>query len=489
MVAGPRERQYLNLEQFLKLVRAHWIGVVVLTIVGGLVALGWAAIQTPIYKANAAGTVGARAEIDDPNTALLYDNLSKSEVKSYMEWAKSRSVAKRAIDDLGIDTSPEELVKRIEVENPDNTPVLRVTAQGSTPSQARDLATAWLNALASEGPAQFGGGENSVLKLRVTESAALPSSTDFPNKRLSVAVGLVAGLALGFLLAYGRGVLDKRIRSSEQVETSFETSVLGTIPVEKTVDNGQRLEGIAASQSELGGAYSFMREALSELRTNLQFVNVDNPPRTIVVTSPLPGDGKSTTTANLALSIAASGKRVVVLDGDLRRPTVASTFGLIEGVGLTDVLSGQAELTDVLQPWGAEGDLFVLGAGQIPPNPSELLGSRAMKTVLVELAKHAIVLIDAPPLIPVTDAVVLSSICDGTLVVVSAGKSTVDALDKALKNLEKAHTRTLGVVINRMPRKGPNSGYAYGYGYYSNKQSTESAGAKSDAKGRKVRLK
>lgn len=466
----------MELTQFLKLIRSHWIGVVVLTLVGGLLALGWSAIQTPVYRADATGTVAASEEVGDASTALLYNNLAKSEVKTYLQWAKTRAVANRTIKDLGIASSPEALVKRIEVENPEGTPVLRVVAEGPTPSKARDLATAWLNALASEGAAQSGGEANAVLSLNVTASAGLPGAPAFPNFKVAVALGALFGFILGVALAYIRGVLDRRIRTAEQIEYEFRVSVIGTVPVERSIADGNRLERVLSGGANEEPSYSFVREAMRELRTNLQFVNVDNPPKVIVVSSPLPGNGKSTTTANLAATIASSGRRVVVVDGDLRRPTVAKTFGLVESVGLTDVLSGQAELAEVLQPWGTGGNLFVLGAGKIPPNPSELLGSHAMRSVLEELSQHAIVLIDAPPLLPVTDAVVLAGLCDGALVVVSAGKTTVDALGKGLQNLEKARARALGVVINRVPRRGPNS--SYGYGYYRTAQEEPDRGRK-----------
>jgi capsular exopolysaccharide synthesis family protein len=193
-------------------------------------------------------------------------------------------------------------------------------------------------------------------------------------------------------------------------------------------------------------------------------MNVDKPPRVIVVTSPLPGDGKSTTVANLAIAISAGGQQVVLIDADLRRPTVAKTFNLVGGAGLTDVLAGRSNVADVLQPWGASGKLLILAAGQIPPNPSELLGSERMHELVASLAEHAIVLIDAPPLLPVTDAAILTHNTDGALIVASVGKTTIDALTKALSNVERANGTVLGIILNRVPRKGAGSSY-YGYRY------------------------
>jgi capsular exopolysaccharide synthesis family protein len=155
---------------------------------------------------------------------------------------------------------------------------------------------------------------------------------------------------------------------------------------------------------------------------------------------------------------------VVLVDADLRRPTVARTFNLVQGAGLTDVLAGRSTIAEVLQPWGVSGKLLILAAGKTPPNPSELLGSERMHTLLQELSQQAIVLVDAPPLIPVTDAAILTHNTDGALVVASVGKTTIEALTKALQNLQRANGRALGVILNRVPRRGIGSGYGY-YGY------------------------
>jgi capsular exopolysaccharide synthesis family protein len=148
----------------------------------------------------------------------------------------------------------------------------------------------------------------------------------------------------------------------------------------------------------------------------------------------------------------------------------------VPGIGLTDVLVGRAEIDDVLQEWGDTGKLYVLGAGAIPPNPSELLGSQAMHFLLEELAKDAIVLIDAPPLIPVTDAVILSASVDGALIVASVGSTTIDSLKRGLENIERAKGTVLGVIVNRVRRSGSRAGY-YGYSLSHRRSESERATA------------
>nr|WP_243861833.1 CpsD/CapB family tyrosine-protein kinase [Frigoribacterium endophyticum] len=207
-----------------------------------------------------------------------------------------------------------------------------------------------------------------------------------------------------------------------------------------------------------------MSEALRELRTNLAYVKVDAQPRVIVMTSPQPGDGKSTLAANLAESLAVSSdQRVVVIDCDLRRPTLSKVLGVSEGAGLTDVLSGRAQLHQVMQQTEAASNLWVVGAGRIPPNPSELLGSKTFQDLVSTLAEHATVILDAPPVLAVTDAAVLAAKADGVLMTASAARTTFDQLDRALQLVTRGGGDVLGVVLNRVPTKGRD---AREYGYF-----------------------
>jgi capsular exopolysaccharide synthesis family protein len=278
------------------------------------------------------------------------------------------------------------------------------------------------------------------------------------------------GLALGVAYAVLRRHLDRRISKAADVEGFFVVPVIGTLPVDHRLDEKSTIlgAGAAAQVHDAGGA---MAEALRELRTNLSFLDVDQPPRIIVVTSSVQAEGKSTVTANLAVTMAVAGENVVVVDGDLRRPTLADVFNLVPGAGVTDVLTGSAELADVLQPWGALPNLAVLGAGRIPPNPSELLGSRAMKNMLNALAQNAIVLIDAPPLLPVTDAAILSGAADGAIVVIRTGRTIQEQLAQSLGNVEKVRGRILGAVLNYVPTRGTDA-YSY-YGTYTSEASPE----------------
>jgi len=475
----------VELRDVLRLLRDHWLAIVAAILLGTLVAFGWSLTQKPRYVADSQGIVSAKVAAGGDESQAIYsrqiaDTVARSSLQTYLPLATSRDVAEIAITNLGLDLSASSLISAITVTSETTAPVMTVQATASTPEGAQKLADAWVSALATRiQQVNQETGVGDTVGLSVVQSAALPSSPDFPNLRLVLAVGALVGLVLGLVYAFVRNTLDRRIRTAEMVERLFDLPVVGTLPVDKRLNETNRIvpEADTTDYVASDGKHA-LAEALRELRTNLQFMNVDSPPRIIVVTSPLPSDGKSTVTANLAVTLAASGQRTVVVDGDLRKPTVAKSFGLVPGVGLTDLLIGKAELQDVLQPWGPSGNLWILGAGSIPPNPSELLGSNGMDILLHEIAREAIVIVDAPPLLPVTDGAILTARTDGALVVISAGKTTTDELGKAIQNLERVSGHTLGVILNRVPPRG-QVGRGYGY-YYTSYYGSERSGARAE---------
>lgn len=479
----------MELADYWKILRAHWISFLAITVAGAILGLGWALSQPQVYKANASGIVSVGVNTD-LGSAMAGENYAKSRVKSYVDLAKSRSVADDVKNRLNINSSPEQLLSAVSVSNPVDTATLKVSAQANTPADAQRLAEAWVKAIEKqvsdvENASSSDSSSPSIVVFRSFDAAELPTAPSSPNFKIAVAIGLLVGLFVAFAYAMLRNTFDRRISSIESVEKATNHSVIGTIPQTASLDKDHRLiSSVGGNDLNDENANEYIvAEAMRELRTNLQFMNIDNPPRTIVITSALPGEGKSTITANLALTIAASSQRVVVIDGDLRRPTVAKTFGLLEGVGLTDVLIGQADIDDVLQPWGDSGNLFILGAGKIPPNPSELLGSNTFHNLVEELSKDAIVLIDAPPLLPVTDAAILTARTDGALVVSRVQKTTYDQLESALNNLERVNAHTLGLILNGVPLKGVMaSNYGYSYkSYYTRLDAQSSENARQDS--------
>ncbi|WP_341975720.1 polysaccharide biosynthesis tyrosine autokinase [Microbacterium sp. LWO13-1.2] len=477
----------MQIRDYFLALRRHGIAIVLLVLVGLGAGYGWAAIQTPVYEASASGFLRSKAT-DQQGVALApnaSDNFAKAKVPTYRDMATWTNVAEFAAKQLGSESSPEDLVRRITVDNPLNTAILKITAQGTTPEAARDLASAWVMGLTATIDEFEGDGTpgSAPVGIVLGESASLPTAPSFPDTKTALLVGGVLGLGAGIAFALLRALSDRRVRPGDDVEQRLGVSVLGSIPTVGKKDPDQRL--IDLSDTTKKGSFA-VSESLRTLRTNLQFMDVDHPPRCIVVTSAMPGEGKSTVAANLATMLAANGEHVALVDGDLRRPTVATTMGLIPGAGLTDVLAGRADLIEVLQRTPRVPGLVVLGAGTIPPNPSELLGSDRMRSLLNELAEHAMVIIDAPPLLPVTDGAILTHQADGAIIVVTVGGTTYDLVDKAVEALEKVRGRVLGVVLNRMPLTG--SGTAnYSYDYHPQEAETVETKTDKPAKPRRVR--
>jgi capsular exopolysaccharide synthesis family protein len=467
----------MELRDYLRGLRRHWIAILLMTLVGAGAGYGWTLLQTPVYVAGSSGYVSSTG-VEDLGESTLGDSLARSKVPTYLEIAEWRTVADYAIEELDLNTTPEALVQRIEVSNPNDTTFIKVSAQGPSPAEARALAEAWIEGMSAAVDDIEGNGTPGSAPVTILpgDEASLPSSPSFPDVQMAVLVGAILGLGFGIAFAMIRTVSDRRIRAAEDVEQHTGVSVVGTIPIVPGLTDETRLVDPATSGSTGKNGTFAVAEALRALRTNLQFMDVDHPPKTIVVTSPLPGDGKSTVACNLALTLAAAGSTVVLVDGDLRRSMVAKTMGLPGGAGLSDVLAGRASLAEVLQRTPKSNNLLVLAAGSVPPNPSEVLGSERMHTLLADLTKHATVIIDAPPLLPVTDGAVLTHQADGALVVITLRKTTFDLLDKALDTLRKARGRPLGIVLNRAPLRGADAA-AYSYEYRRDYTSSASAAA------------
>lgn len=474
----------MELSVFLRILRAHWLTTVGITAAGVLLALGWTLTQPRVYTADASGVVAVEAN-DEAGSSFTTNSLASVRVPTYVELGSLRSVAEYAQEELGIDDSPESLVSRVRVLNPAETLMITVEATGPTPESARDLAEVWVRGMAEEVNLLETGSADTQgdIFLAPRDSARLPTSPSSPNTELAFAVGATAGLGLGILYALFRHYMDRRLRNPEDVEKETGVAVIGSIPVEKTLSPDSALIFDPATGNSSTRVFA-LAEALRSLRTNLRFTDIDQPPRAIVTTSPVPGDGKSTISANLALTMAASGQRTVLIDGDLRRPMQSTLFRLPSGAGLTDVLSGSVSLGNALHPIGQDGNLLVLSAGSLPPNPSEVLGSNRMKELIDMIRKEAFVIIDAPPVIPVTDAAALSTLTDGAIVITSAGSTTFEMLGKAIDNLQKVHGRALGVVLNRVPQKGLGAtyyGYQYTGDYYGTEDSDRSATSSTDS--------
>ena len=454
----------MELGDYLTILRKRWVSILLITVlaVGGAVAA--TLLATPTYQAKSQVFVSVRT---GGSTADLLQgsNFTQNQVKSYTDLVTSARVLIPVIEQLHLATNPDTLAKSITADSPLDTVLINITVSDVNPQVASDVANATADSLGTQVTAleKPDGAEPSPVAISTIRTATAPIAPATPNKKLNLALGLLVGLALGVGLAVLREVLDTQIRTEADVQKVTDASVIATIGFD-----GDAPKHPLIVQSN---PHSHRSEAFRRLRTNLQFLDVSGRPKTIVVTSAMPGEGKTTTAINLAITLADAGSRVALLDADLRRPSVAEYMGLEGAVGLTTVLIGQAELADVIQPWG-DGSLHVLPSGQIPPNPSELLGSRPMEDLLAVLtSRYDIVLIDTPPLLPVTDAAILAKLAGGALVVIGADRLHRQQLGQALGSLETVGARVLGLVLNRLAHKQAG-GYSYSYYDYASDSGT-----------------
>jgi succinoglycan biosynthesis transport protein ExoP len=291
----------------------------------------------------------------------------------------------------------------------------------------------------------------------VVTPAQTPASPSSPRPLRDGLLGLAAGLALGLGAAFLRDSLDDGLSSKEAVEHAAGVPVLVMVP---SVSSRRRQKRVVVSATQ---PTSPAAESYRSLRTSLQFARQQRQLHIVMLTSPGVGDGKTSTAANLGLVFAQAGERVLLVSCDLRRPMLGQFFGLDERPGLTDVLRGQQTLDEVLLPVPGVDGLTLLPAGQVPQDPAELLGDTRARDIFAKLREnYDLVLIDSSPLLPVTDAAILSRYADATLMIVAADQTRSADLRRAMEKLDQISATILGVVLNKVTKQ---NGYGYGYGY------------------------
>lgn len=447
----------LDLREYVRVLRRNWILITAMALAGLLLGGLATAFTKPTYTAEtqlfvSIASSGSVQELQQGNT------FSQARVQSYVKTVVSPAVLQPAIDSLGLTVTPAELGSQVKASTDLNTVLINITVSDESPVQAAAIAQAVASSLIAtvEELEKPKTGGTSPVNLSVIAPAVAPSTPSAPNTRLNLLAALLLGTTLGIGAALVRSSMDSRINGEADVRRVTEAPLLGGISYDQDAKKKPLLTQ-ASAQSQRS-------ETFRQLRTNLQFANIAGRANSVLVTSSLPGEGKSTTATNLAISMAEAGQTVCLVDADLRRPMIGDYLGLDRTAGLTTALVGEMELNELLQPWG-DGSLYVLTSGQIPPNPSELLGSEKMNQLILALEESFdAVVIDAPPLLPVTDAAVLSQSVGGVLLVVGAQKLKQQDLEKSTKALALVNAHILGLVLNFLPSKGPD---AYSYSYYS----------------------
>lgn len=448
----------MDFKELLRIAQRRWLTIVVFFLLSLLAAGAITYSQTPQYESKARVFISTDTS-GNSIEALQASVYATQRVQSYAQLATSRELMQRVISRLNLNLTPNQLADKVSSEVAVNTVIIVLSVKDPDPAVAQQIAKAESEELTEyltdlETPP----GKSAPVKASVVDPASYNASQVSPNPVLNLVVAGLIGLFVGFGTAVVRDMLDNTISVAKDVETTIDSPVLASIAYDNDVPKHPLLTE--------AGSHAPRVEAFRLLRTNLQFLNLDTRPKSLVITSAVPGEGKTSTATNLAIALAQTGQRVLLVDGDLRRPKVASLLGLERSVGLTTVLVGRSELQDSIQKHSDSG-IYFLASGPIPPNPTEVLQSHAAQTLFDRLNQmFDMVIIDAPPLLPVSDAAIMARDVDGAILVVRHGKTTKDQLQQARLRLAQVDANLFGVAVNMTPRRGKGAyGYGYGYGY------------------------
>lgn len=446
----------MELADFVAALRKRWWVLVVLVLVGGVYGYAQVAKEDPVYRSTAKVFVSL-TQGDTVAELVQGSTYTQNLVASFAELATQPIVLQPVIDDLDLDESAKSLAGSVQADALLDVVIIEISASSKDPHQAASIANAVTTQLAKTvrevTPTTTEGGP-SVSMTVVSE--AVPSRFAYgPNTKLAVGTPALAALLLGFVITLLAARLDTRVRSAQDFPDHPERPVLGTIGYDRRV----RRDGPRVVLDHPHGA---LAESYRRLRTNLQFVNASASTNMIVVTSSVPGEGKSTTALGIAMAVAERRRHVLLVDADLRRPSIARLCGLEGSVGLSTLLVGEASIEDVAHPWGPVG-LHVLPAGQRPPNPSQLVDSDAMESFLASArTKYDFVVLDAPPALALNDAAALATRVDGAVVVAGCRTVRRAQLVETLRSLDAIGVNVIGLVANSARVRRRDDLYGYG---------------------------
>ena len=452
----------MELLQYWRLIIQNRLIISLCTLVSFIAAIVITFTTTPTYQAKSQIFVSTPASTVDISALATGSSFSQQRVKSYAQIINSPLTLAPVVQELNLSITPEELSEMVSASAPLDTVLIVLTVTDTDPQRAADIA----NAVAK----QFGVtvanlelqgiGSDSPVKVSTVLNAVPADSPASPKKAINLILGLLLGFGLGFGLASLRRLLDNTIKNEDDLQG---TPLLAAIGFDVLAKEKPLVTQI--------GRYSARTEAFRTLRTNLQFLRPDSHPQVIVFTSALPGEGKTTSAINLAISLVQAGAKTILVEADLRRPKIPAYLEFANtDEGLSELISGQKKLTtaslkSLIRKEESTG-LKVLLSGKVPPNPSELLGSAKFDELISMLRKQfEYVIIDCPPLLPVTDAAVVAAKADGAVLVVHAGVTKKPHFIGSRDAMAAVGSTILGVVLNKIPEASLEYEYGYRYGY------------------------
>lgn len=428
-------------------------------LVVGLLLL-YSLAATPKYTASSElfasydDTSSSSQDISSINTAGSY---IATQIKSYPSLATTQAVLEPVIKDLNLDMSVKDLGELITVTNPTNTMLVDISVETDDAAQSQKIANGVAESLSNTIKSSLYSSSNSPVKLAVVQKATLPDSPSSPNIKLNLLIGIVLGIIVGILAALVKDMTDTRLSSVRDLQNITNAPLLGSIPDTDVVKQAAPVVTSAPS--------SLVAEEYRRVRSNLSFIAPVKGlnSRLIVITSTEPGEGKTTTSVNIAAAFAENGSKVLLIDADLRHPSVATKVGLEEAVGLSHVLSGQANVADAVQRYW-KANFHIMPAGPKPPNASLLLNSSTMEAMVMQaLRQYDYVIIDTTPMTIAADAGMFGRMGNGVVMVVGRGICDKKDLGTTLQQLHNVEVPVIGTVLNYAEQSKKHHGNYYYY--------------------------
>jgi len=455
----------MDIRDFYRLVIRNLWRIILSIIFGMLLSLAITLNTPKSYTAQAQLFVSTPPAAIDIGLLATGGNFTQQRVKTYANVINGPDTLRPVIEALALDLEWFELAKKVKGSAPLDTSLINLSVSDNDPV----LAAALANAIGKQFESTAALLEvedalgSSPVKVTLAKFAVVPTSPSSPRPALNLLLGLILGFGLGVGIGILRQIFDDTVKNEDQLDG---LGLLGAVGFDPEAKDKPLISDISN--------FSTRSEAFRQLRTNLEFLRTDNPPQVISIASPLPGEGKTTTALNLGIAFARSGYKVLCMECDLRRPSVSEfipshnkEFGVSEILNGKVPLKGQKSLISLIQYDEGTG-VHVLASGAQAPNPSELLDSPIYEKLIKRLRKDFdFILIDSPPLLPVTDGGLIAQKADGVLLVLKAGSTKIDQFRGGRDLLTKVNAPVLGVLLNMIPlnRNGEAYGYRYGYSY------------------------
>jgi len=436
----------MTLQDYVDSLRKHWLVIVALTILGAGAAFGYARTLPPEYSSTAAVMLVPQRG-DSTNELVQGTSYVQSLVQTYAVLASSPLVLSPVIDELDLEGTPTQLAKRVSVVNTLNTVVIEISVTDSSAEQAQRITEAITDSLIEAVPtvSPSDADNQPAVRLETIAPARMPQAPIGPNTRLITLIGAAIGLALAVTYALFRRVLGTRITERSDIAAVTDAPVIGEIVAWR--------RSYTILSTMLRSRDSRSAESFRGLAANLKYVAVDRDLRVVMMTSSAPHEGKSSVSIGLATALAEPGHRVLVIDADLRRSSIAAQLQLEGSVGVTSVLVGDATFEEAVQH-SESMNIDIIAGGATAPNPGQLITSHRLRELVEEARdRYEYVIIDSAPALVVSDALLLADLADGVLVVARSGRTRRKQIISVLDTLKSTHKDVVGIVLNAVKRK------------------------------------